>query len=144
MIGIDFDNTLVHVNDDNSYVIMNGVKEYLPKIFNMGYKLIVITGRKESDSEFVKKVITELETLINVKFDKIVLTNDLPTKGEIAKIHNCIYLIDDKHSYLTDCIKHNVVPIYLNEKNKYVSSKKETVMYNWRQVYDFLKRKKSN
>ena len=139
-VGIDFDNTLVHVDKENNFELMPQVNEYLPRIYNLGFKLCLITGRKDYDRQFVENVINQIELLLNVKFEKIILTNDSQTKGNFAKDNNCSFMIDDKHSYLSDCVKNNVVPIYLNEKNKFIKSKKETVVYSWRQVYDYLKK----
>ncbi|ARF09104.1 hypothetical protein Catovirus_2_53 [Catovirus CTV1] len=138
MIGIDFDNTLVHVNNNNNYDIMPEVQEYLPLLYKKGFRFSIITGRNDCDKQFVRNVATDLENKMNIVFDNIFLTNDFPTKGSIAKSLGCKYLIDDKYSYLSDCKINDVIPIFLNHKNKNIVTKKKNVLYSWKQVYELL------
>jgi len=135
-VGVDLDNTLINYDyfDYNSMKyklkIKKSVKKFLPLLYKLGFRFHVITSRY--DIEDAERTINRIECNIKFKFSSITCTSG-EIKGIFAKKYNSLYKI-------LDCVKYNIIPIHLYQKNKNFDFglKNVIICKNWKEIYEYL------
>lgn len=132
-IAIDLDKTLIEYDEvKHKLFLLDGVSECLPKLYELGFKFHIVTGRPHHNFDEVFKIVSGISKEININFESII-TTDGKRKGIYAKQKKCKYLIDDNSYYFGDCEENDVIPILLNNQNSL-----NTVNNDWIKIYNFF------
>lgn len=141
-IGIDLDNTLINIQetcDKSTWEIKKGVCAYLPMIYAREcFVFHLITAR--SSKTGLDDTIRYIEGSLKIKFESVTMTHQTK-KGKYAKKKNCAFMIDDNPEYMSNCLRHSVVPILLKTpKHKYQRMFKQYFVFdNWKEIYEYFK-----
>ena len=126
-IGIDLDDTLI---DRENNVLKEFVSLCLPLLYEKGFLFHLITARHNKDK--VDKIVKCIEKGLKIKFTSVTLTYQ-NSKGSYAKDKNCMFMIDDNPTYISDCVSSDVIPILFSDRNS--NNKKWITCKTWIDIY---------
>ena len=123
---------------------MPGVKRILKMLKEEGNSLILITARGGLNKDMIKITEKRLKENRMDIFDKYYWATE--NKDEICKKENIDIMIDDSYKKCESIANTKIKTIYLKdapsydlEENKYIK-----VLYNWGEIYRYIKEKMNN
>jgi hypothetical protein len=137
-IGIDLDDTLI-TTIGSKWNLDEDTFTYLPKIYQDGFELHLITARDEAFRNDVDKILNKVEENLGIEFVTKHFTNGR-SKGYCASQAKCLCMIDDNWSYLLDCRLHGVRPVLFTKFKEYKQLPNQSwyVCKSWEEVYKML------
>lgn len=125
-------------------VVLDGAKEYIDKLRNDGYNIVIITGRDNGEYinpyEMTKKWLDEN----GIYYDKLILTNayDTHSKTKACLKNHIDIMIDDSKRICEDCVINNITTLLMD--TPYNKDTNITRVHNWEEIYEFITEYKKN
>ena len=120
----------------NMINVKENAKEYIDKLHNDGYKIIIITARNNNYYDDAYAFCEEYLNSYNIYYDKLIV--DQPFKIKACKDNNIDIMVDDAIDTVEDCDKNGIKGILFNSQ---INIKKETSakrVSTWEELYNYI------
>lgn len=120
----------------NMINVKENAKEYIDKLHNDGYKIIIITARNNDYYDDAYAFCEEYLNSYGIYYDKLIV--DQPYKIKACKDNNIDIMVDDAIDTIEDCDKNGIKGILFNSQ---INLKKETNskrVSSWEELYNYI------
>lgn len=119
--------------------VKEDAKKYIDKLKKDGCNIYIITGR---DNGEYKDPYTMTKTWLkkhDIYYDKLILTNayDYLEKAKVCLENAIDIMIDDSTRICKGCIENNITTLLMD--TPYNKKLDITRVYNWKEIYDYIK-----
>ena len=122
--------------------VIEGAKEYIEKIKNDGHTIVIITGRDKRIFKNPKEVTKEWLEKNNIYYDELVFKKT-PNKIEECKNYKVDIMLDDLAINVKKLRENNVNAYLVRTRYNENYSLNMPMLLNWEDIYNFIKKMKS-